>query len=114
MSEQQMMSRTHRRLWIGYPRSMGSVPIPQIADTPGLVEGDPPGDTVAQASCDNLRIVSERIGRLTAQPTATLMQCQRQIPMVERGHRANIVSQQFIDKAIIKIQPTLIDGPHPL
>src|SRR5579883_3003125 len=84
----------------------------EISCTPGLVMGNPHVNAVSQPPHHGFSIICEGVGRITGEPATAVLQCQGQIPMVERGNRADIPGEQVIDQAVIEIQAAFIDCPR--
>src|SRR5215467_10464097 len=96
MCEQQVMRRGVSRLLIAYAWSMFAIPISKIGRAPGLVQRDPPVDSISQLSRDYLCVVGKSRCRIPVEPATFLVQRQRQVPMIQSYQGSNTACQECI------------------
>src|SRR5712692_9734546 len=114
MREQDMMASNYGQLFIAHAGSVDTICIAEIGRTPGFILSEPPVNAVTQAARHHFRVISESISCIANEPSTTILQGHRQIPMVKRGKGTNASSEQGIDQAVVKIQATLINSPCAL
>src|SRR3712207_5103474 len=71
-----------------------------------LVDGEEVLDAVAELLGHIPRVVGERLWCLARPPPAVpVLQGLRQVPVVERGERLDADGEQFVDEAVVEVQP---------
>src|SRR6266487_4504416 len=88
---------------------MGAQGIAEVGTTPGFIVCKPPLNAISQPAGHHLGIVSKSVGCVTDEPATAILQGYWQVPVIERGERANTPCKQGINQAIVKIQATFID-----
>src|SRR6266571_5562133 len=114
MRKQDMMASNHGQLFIAHAGSMDTISIAEIGRTPGFVLSEPPVNAISQATRHYLGIICECISCISNEPSTTILQGHRQIPMIERSKGTNASSEQGIDQAVVKIQASFIDSTGAL
>src|SRR6266852_4812323 len=109
-----MMASNHGQLFIAHAGSVDTISIAEIGRTPGFILREPPVNAVSQATRHHLGIIFESISRIANEPSTTILQGHRQIPMIKRGKGTNASSEQGIDQAVVKIQAWFIDSTAAL
>lgn len=75
-----------------------------------FVDGDPHRYAVGEALGDDARVLGEAVGRVPVEPAARLVQRQRGVPVVEGGGRGDAVGAEFVDEAVVEVEPLRVDG----
>ena len=104
-----VMGRRQHVRQAGHTRRMAADAIAEQRMDVGLVEHRPVLDAVAQPPGDDPRIVGEFAGDVAVDPTAAILQCLRQIPMVEAKPGGDAACDQSVDKPIVKIEAAVFD-----
>ena len=73
-------------------------------DGGGLVDRHPAGHAVPEGSRGDGGELPQPVGRVPVHPAAGLIQRQRGVPVVERGHGGNAVGEQQVDQPVIEVQ----------
>ena len=76
---------------------------------PRFIMRDPRLNPVPQSFNDRLRISDEGANNVSGCPPSALVQGEREIPVVERDMRLDLVLKQFIDESVVKIQAEIVD-----
>src|SRR5258708_23004709 len=82
--------------------------VAEIGRAPGLIQRDPVGHAVTQPARYRLHIVGKRLSGTTVEPAAIVLQCLRQIPVIERRYRRDATLEQIVDQALVKVQPARV------
>src|SRR5262245_49313659 len=75
-----------------------------------LVQGDPILDAIAERPPHQRGILTEGFRRGALAPAAAIIERLRQIPMVERDERSDVLRQQRVDQLAVEVEPALIAG----
>ncbi len=84
--------------------------ISAVGHHPRLVERRPHLYTVAQRIEHRRRIVAEPTGDVAVEPAATVIECLREIPVIERGVRLDAALEKRIDQPRIEVDSLFVDG----
>src|ERR1017187_7604042 len=106
--EEEVMRRCGRRRGVGPSRRADAEPVAEIGDDPRLVEGDPPGYTVAECSADDRRVLGEVLGGLPPGPASGILERLGEIPVVERDHRLYPAVEQASNQSPVVIEALVI------
>jgi hypothetical protein len=90
----------------------GCVPPLGVADEGGavrLVEGDPAFHPVPVALGREGRVRREGLGGVPHAPAATILECLREVPVVEGDGRCDAGGQQVVDEAVVEVQALGVD-----
>ena len=92
--------------WQFQARRIDAPAVTKIEESSGFVEGEDVLDAVAQALGDVARVIPERFRGVAGLPAAdTVLQRLRQIPVIQRRVGLDAVLQEFIDQAVVEIEP---------
>src|SRR5262249_14751812 len=64
---------------------------------------------IAEPREDGGGVVTEPVGGIAVEPSATVVQRRGKVPMKERGVRANAVRQQLVDEVIVEVEAPRVD-----
>ena len=98
----------HRELAIVNPGRMDAEHVAEDGENPRLVERHPMLDAIAEVLRADGGIVAEVSRGVAIGPSAEVLEHLRKIPMIERDERLDVVLQQLIDDAIVKVDALLI------
>ena len=96
------------------PRRVNTQAVPEPRGDPGLVVRDPARDAVAEPAGDasanspNASTVA-RSGQPPASSSAT-----REIPVVERDERLDLVREQLVDEPVVEVEPGVVHASRAL
>ncbi len=76
-------------------------PVAHVRDHPRLVDRDPPANPVAQGAGHDPGVVGEEISGVPGRPAALVLQCLRQVPVVERHQRGDPALQQRVHEPAV-------------
>ena len=78
---------------------------------PGLVERRPVPDPVAERAVHQRGVLGEPGGRVPRRPAAGVFQLLREVPVVQRDPRDDVVLEQLVAEPTIEVQPLLVQRP---
>lgn len=81
--------------------------------TPRFVEGRDRVETIPQTRDHGLGVTLVCIGGRACRPAAVAHQRQRQVPVIEGRKGLDAARLQSVDKAVVKVEPLLVDRPVP-
>ena len=110
MGQVQVMNGGQGLVIVPYPRCMNAVPVPQIGRAPGLVQGGPGIDGVAEGPGKDSGIFRIPLGCVPVGPTSCILKVLGQIPVVEGHHRLDALLTEHVEDPAVMVQPGLI---HP-
>src|SRR5512136_2387317 len=92
--------------------------VPAIGDDPGLVQRDPFLHAVVKSAEHDRGVVSEPIRDFRIEPTAAIVECGGEIPMIERDQGLDSILEKGVDKPVVEIEPrginrTITVGQNP-
>ena len=86
-------------------RSVEPNPVSKLDESPELVDGKKMLYSIRKMFSNVTRIIAECLRGVSRLPTATVvLQRLRQIPVVEGGKRLDVVSEQFVDEEVVKVE----------
>jgi hypothetical protein len=100
--EQQVVRGGERARRIDAPGGVRAGSVPEECRAPGLVEGAPQLDPVAEPPGDDPGVVGEPVGGVAIDPAAGVFQSLRQVPVVERRDGQDVAFEQLIDEAVVE------------
>src|SRR5205085_1533415 len=79
-----------------------------IGDDPRLVERRPDRLAIVERAEAHLRVFDEPVRHVAVDPSASIVERGRKVPMKERDERLNVVRAQFVDETAIEIEAFVI------
>jgi hypothetical protein len=113
VAEQQVVGGGHRCGRLRAPGRVHAGGVAQHRRAPRLVHRAPPADAVAEGLGHDRRVVAEAQRRLPGRPAPRVLQRLRQVPVVQRGHRLDVVGQQLVDEGPVEVEAGGADAVRP-
>src|SRR5947209_10683253 len=105
MTQQQVMRDLIGQSRVFETRSHPALFIAHEGNNPWIVECNPLLHAITKAARNDISIVGEGRGCLTAAPTTyAILECLRQVPVVERDKWRDVDAEECIDELFIKIE----------
>ena len=111
--EVQVVHRRERLRAVHDPGRVRTRSVAEVRAAPGLVQGRPDGDAVAEPLADDARVVGERLGRVPVRPAALVFEGLRQVPVVQRRDGPDAAVDESVDEALVEREPRLVGGAAP-
>ncbi len=73
--------------------------ITAIGDDPGFVERHPFLHPAVERAVQHAGVFGEPVGTVAIEPAAAIVQCRRQIPVIQRQQWFDAVGEQFVDQS---------------
>ena len=87
-----------------------AVAVAEPGDHPGLVLGQPEADPIPEPAPHHLGVLAECIDGTPLGPPTRVLERNREIPVVERHERLDLVREQLVDHAVVEVETRLV---HP-
>jgi hypothetical protein len=113
VAEQQVVGGGGRGGVIAQPGRVVAVPVAVGRDHLRLVEGDPPGDPVAERLGGQCGVVGEPFGCIPTRPASLILQFLREVPVVEGGRGRDAVPGELVEQRAVIVQPRWLTAPRP-
>src|SRR6266700_2535939 len=110
VAEQQVVGGGRRGGGVAETGCVVAVPVSVGRDDLGLVQGDPPGDPVAERIGGQGGVFTEPFGRIALRPPPLVLQFLRQVPVVEGGRGRDAVPGELVEQRPVIVQAPLVDG----
>ncbi len=81
-----------------------AVQIAAVGDNPRLVERHPLFHAAIELAEHDLRIFGKPVRDVGVEPAAAIIERCRQVPVIEREQRLDVVLEQLVDEAVVEIQ----------
>ena len=114
MSAQQLVGGDGRLEQVPVAGRQYPVQVAAVGHHPGLIQRRPQLDPVVELAEHDRGVLGKPLGCIGIEPTAAVIECRRQIPVVERHHGCNAVAEQRIRKAVVEGEPGRIDRARAL
>src|SRR5687767_7794292 len=86
-------------------RSVYANSVPQLDERAELIDREKVFHSIRKTLGNITGIIAERLRGIARLPTtAVVLQRLRQVPVIESGKWLNVVSEQFIDQAVVEIE----------
>ena len=92
------------------PGCVHAVAVAEPGDHPGLVLRQPEPDAIAEPAPHDLGVLAERVDGAPLGPPARVLERTREIPVVERDERLDVVREQLVDHPVVEVETGLV---HP-
>ena len=83
-------------------------------DGDGLVERDPLRHPVTEPLAGGRAVLGEPLRRGPVHPAAAVLEGQRRVPVVQRGHGGDAGGQQQVHQPVVEVQAPLLNAPRPV
>ena len=110
VAEQQVVGGGRRGGGVAQPGRVVAVAVAVGRDHLRLVQGDPPGDPVAERLGGQSGVFGEPFGRIAVRPASLVLQFLRQVPVVEGGRGRDAVPGELVEQRAVVVQAPLVDG----
>ena len=110
MAEQQVVGGGRGRGGVAQSGCVVAVAVAVGRDHLRLVQGDPPGDPVAERIGHQGGVFTEPFGRIAVRPPPLVLQFLRQVPVIEGGRGRDAVPGELVEQRAVIVQATLVDG----
>ena len=110
VAEQQVMGGGRRGGGVAQSGRVVAVAVAVGRDHLRLVQGDPPGDPVAERLGHQGGVFGEPFGRITTRPAPLVLQFLREVPVVEGGRGRDAVPGELVEQRAVIVQAPLVDG----
>jgi hypothetical protein len=91
-----------------------TVQVPAVRHDPRLVQRGPHRHAVPQRPEHHTRIVGEPVGDVAVEPSAAVVECGRQVPVIQRDVRRDPGGQQPVNEPAVEVETTLVHGAGPV
>ena len=91
-----------------------AVAVAEPGDHPRLVQRDPVPDAISEPGGDRLDVPAEGLGRGAHRPPARILERRRQVPVVQRHDRLDLVREQLVDDSVVEVEPGVVHAPVAL
>jgi len=109
MSAQQLVGGDGRLEQVAVAGRECPVQVAAVCHDPRLIERRPQLDPVVELAEHDRGVLGKPLGRIGIEPTAAVIECRRQIPVIERHHGCNAVPEQRIGEAVVEGKAGRID-----
>src|ERR1700690_3799252 len=75
---------------------------------PGLVQGDPTFDRIAQGACDDVDVLAEPFGGVTSAPAALVFERLWEVPVIQGQRGLDASRHEPVDESAVEVQAGLI------
>jgi hypothetical protein len=118
MRTHEVMTCKRRLERAAMPRCKHTVQVTTIGHDPWFIQRHPIAHTVAELAKHDFRVLCEPVGDVAIEPTPSIIERRRQVPVIQRRHRLNPFCEQPIDETIVKSKARGIHaarsfGQHP-
>ena len=83
-------------------------PVTQIGRAPWFVEGGKRIDPVTKPPYHHAGIVGEGFSGVAVSPASVTLQCEWQVPMIQRGKNLDLALNQSVDKPVVEVEPLIV------
>ena len=111
--DQQVMRRGQRRFRLGATGRVRAHTVPVIRDDVRLVERREVADAIAEPGGDQGRELGERMRRRPFGPATGILQPLRQIPVIQRDERVDLLRQQLVDQSVVEVESGFVGPADP-
>ena len=94
--------------------SMLTEPVPEPGDHPGLVLRDPVRDPISEAGNDRLDVLLERLDGVAGRPPAAVLECLREIPVIERDEGLDPAREELVDHPVVEVEAGRVHAATPV
>src|SRR5215208_1160314 len=76
--------------------------VPERGGDPRLVDREPRPDPIAERVEADRAELAEAVGRFAGEPAPLVLECLRQVPVIERRARLNATLEQCVDQPVVE------------
>ena len=111
VAEQEMVHGRQPRGGILQTRGVGPADVAEERRAPGLVQRGPHGHPVAQSIMNVHGVLAETVRGVPVAPAALVLDRLRQVPVVERQPRHDVVFEQLVDQPRVEVESGRVHRP---
>src|SRR5579875_1609217 len=104
MCEKEGVGRLQRVRQAGPARRVLGAVVAEEGATPGLVQGDPVADAIAQPARDDVHVGGEGLGCGARRPAPRVLERLREVPVIERDPGREAGGEERVDQALIEVE----------
>ena len=106
--QQHVVGRPEGARPVGCTGSLRPERVAEEGGHPRLVVRRPVLDQISETVEDELGVLGEAVDRVACCPAAVVLECLRQIPVIERHERRDPALTQTLDQASVEVEPALV------
>jgi len=107
------MRHAQRGREVAHARRMNADVMSRERDDLGLVQRHPVRHAVPESTREERRVLRERRDDVRRRPSAAVLQCLWQIPVIERHERTDADREERVDERVVEVEALLVDPATP-